>query len=517
MRLASLHDLAADYRVRILVAIVSAVAVALLLVLFSLPRLLDGYFASQEQRSLQSRADAMAALVGTQLAQFTTLDSDTPRPILQPGDPPIASDLVYRALGSVRSGFVASLTPRVALADVRVVITPEPGSPVVTYQLDVPLADSAAQPGQQREAITASTRVLVPDVWWTQDPAAAPLREVIVTLLDPFTYRAQTTQTIAEVLLTAALLALIVALVAAMVLAQWLTSPLRSMTRASRLLAEGHLGARVPIPDHASPEVLDLANAFNHMATRLEESIVIISQDRDRSRDFLADVSHELRTPIAALRTFNELLREGAMDDLEARSEFLEQSARQIERLDWLALNLLELSKLDSGLVSLDLRSEDLRGVAESAVQQAEPMAERKGITLRLDLPSEPVRLPHDPPRLGQVLSNLVNNALKFTSRGGRVEVSVRETPGGAELAVDDTGVGIAADELPHVFDRFYRGSRTPQERTAGSGLGLSIVKSIVDMHHGRVSVTSTPGQGTRVVVTLPRDVSQSSPLAGRA
>lgn len=97
------------------------------------------------------------------------------------------------------------------------------------------------------------------------------------------------------------------------------------------------------------------------------------------------------------------------------------------------------------------------------------------------------------------------------------MEVSVRETPGGAELAVDDTGVGIAADELPHVFDRFYRGSRTPQERTAGSGLGLSIVKSIVDMHHGRVSVTSTPGQGTRVVVTLPRDVSQSSPLAGRA
>jgi signal transduction histidine kinase len=512
-RRVSLGSVAADYRVRILLAIVLVVSVALLLVLLALPRLLDGYFATQEQRSLQSRADAMAALLGTQLAQYTTLD-DIPRAILlgEPGGTLAATDLVYRAYGSERGGFVADLTSRVALADVHVTIAPALGSHEVAFELHVPLDEGSAQPGQQREDITASARVLVPDIWWTQDPAAAPLREVTLTLSDPFTFREQTSQTIAQVLLTAALIALIVAVVTAVALAQWLAGPLRRMTQASRLLAEGQLDTRVTIASNASPEVLELAQAFNHMAERLQESITIISQDRDRSRDFLADVSHELRTPIAALRTFNELLRDGAVEDPATRDEFLEQSARQLERLDWLALNLLELSKLDSGLVSLDLRRGDLRAVAENAVQQAEPIAERKQVSLVLDLPTEPVRQLHDPPRLGQVVSNLVHNAIKFTPPGGRVEVAVRATPDGAELRVRDTGVGIDAQELPHVFDRFFRGSRTPEERASGSGLGLSIVRSIVDMHGGRVSITSAPGHGTEVAVSLPRQVSQSSP-----
>ena len=116
------------------------------------------------------------------------------------------------------------------------------------------------------------------------------------------------------------------------------------------------------------------------MADRLQESVEIIRRDRDRSRDFLADVSHELRTPLAALRTFNELLTEGAADDPDARSEFLESSGQQIERLDWLAQNLLELSKLDSGLVLLDLRPDDLRAAVESAVEQNRAAAERRGV-----------------------------------------------------------------------------------------------------------------------------------------
>src|SRR5205814_7597418 len=128
---------------------------------------------------------------------------------------------------------------------------------------------------------------------------------------------------------------------------------------------------------------------------------------RDRSRDFLADVSHELRTPLAALRTFNELRREGAGDDPEARDEFLESSAQQIERLDWLAQNLLELSKLDSGLVLLDLRPDDLRAAVESAVEQARPAARRRGIELTVSAPDRPLRIRHDPQRIGQVVTNL--------------------------------------------------------------------------------------------------------------
>jgi two-component system phosphate regulon sensor histidine kinase PhoR len=231
----------------------------------------------------------------------------------------------------------------------------------------------------------------------------------------------------------------------------------------------------------------------------------------------VADVSHELRTPIAALRTFNELLLEGAAERPETREEFLRGSRQQIERLDWLAANLLELSKLDSGLVALQLRDEDLRTAVEDAVDHAMPMAERKGIRLTVEVPTQPVMQPHDPPRLGQVLGNLIGNAIKFTPAGGTVRVSVEPLDDGARIIVADDGVGIDPAELEHVFDRFYRGTRRPQERAGGSGLGLAIARSIVDMHRGRVTISSTPDVGTEVVVTLPRHVSQSSPLDVRA
>jgi signal transduction histidine kinase len=266
----------------------------------------------------------------------------------------------------------------------------------------------------------------------------------------------------------------------------------------------------------------ELASAFNRMAERLEESMEYIRHDRDRSREFLADVSHELRTPISALMTFNELLRDGAVNDVETRQEFLDTSHEQIERLDWLASNLLELSKLDSGLIALDLRPDDLRSAVDSAAQQAEPGARRKGVDLSTEVPAQPLRQRHDAQRMGQVMSNLIGNAVKFTPAGGSVTVSLRGTRTGAIITVRDTGMGIDATELPHVFDRFYRGARSTELRAAGSGLGLSIARSIVEMHGGRVAIASTLGKGTQVEVVLPKDipahdVMESSPGAARA
>jgi signal transduction histidine kinase len=127
-------------------------------------------------------------------------------------------------------------------------------------------------------------------------------------------------------------------------------------------------------------------------------------------------------------------------------------------------------------------------------------------VKLTLEVPATPVRIRHDPPRIGQVVSNLLGNALKFTPRNGAVVVELRPTPEGAEIEVRDTGVGIDAAELPHVFERFFRGSRENEARGSGSGLGLAIVKSIVDMHGGRIFVESRLGAGTTFVVALPRD-----------
>jgi signal transduction histidine kinase len=509
-----LRVLATDYRTRLLLAIVFVVAVALSLVLVSLPRLLEGYLLDQERRSLEARANTLAHLVVDRLDQAARATQPT-RPILDPGGAS-ASDTAQVTLGEADAGFVADLARRLALADVSVTLAPTGGAEPV-FRLDVPLPVDAAAPGEVREDIVASAVAGVRDEWFAATAAAAPVRELSVTLSRPLTVRQQTTRAVTEVLITAALIALLVAVVTALLLAQWLTRPLRRLTRASRLLAEGRMDTRVEVPENAAPEVVELSSAFNDMADRLQESVTVISEDRDRGREFLADVSHELRTPIAALRTFNELLLEGAGEDPVTRDEFLRQSRSQVERLDWLAANLLELSRLDSGLIALDLRPDDLRAVAESAVENAEAVAGRKGVTLQLDVPPEPVIQAHDPPRLGQVLANLIGNAVKFTPSGGHVRVGLEATADGARFSVADDGVGIDPDELEHVFDRFYRGSRSPEERASGSGLGLAIVRSIVDMHDGRVAISSRPDGGTVVDVELPRHVSQTSPSVAPA
>jgi signal transduction histidine kinase len=148
----------------------------------------------------------------------------------------------------------------------------------------------------------------------------------------------------------------------------------------------------------------------------------------------------------------------------------------------------------------------------EAAVEQAEAAARKRGVTLSIGVPDRPLRVRHDPQRIGQVVANLVGNALKFSPRGGTVTVTLAPHRDGARIVVADTGVGIDASELPHIFERFYRGSRSNEARASGSGLGLAIVKSIIDMHGGRITVESRLGVGTTFTVTLPKDPRSGGP-----
>ncbi len=510
-------------RGRLAVAISLVVAFSLLLVLAVLPRLLDSYFRQQEDQNLQARATAVGQIL---FQQLKLIQRGGAVPVLAPTEPLSISELILASLTERGQApddrsYLSAVADAVAQADLEVAFYP--GSNTKDDPVAVLRAQAAGgDPGSSRESGFLSGSFQLPDYYWSQFSSSVPVRTVSFTLSSPITFRERTITTVFTVLAVVAIAALSLAVVVAFVLADRLTTPLRRLTAASRALAEGKLDARVDVAPTWAPEMSELASAFNRMAERLQESMEYIRHDRDRSREFLADVSHELRTPIAALMTFNELLRDGAVNDPGTRQEFLETSHEQIERLDWLAANLLELSKLDSGLIALELRPDDLRSLVESAVQQAEPGAKRKGVELTAEVPGQPLRQRHDSQRMGQVMSNLIGNAVKFTPSGGSVTVSLRGTRAGAVITVRDTGTGIDATELPHVFDRFYRGSRSTEMRAAGSGLGLSIARSIVEMHGGRIAIASTLGKGTAVEVLLPKevaahDVMESSPAAPRA
>src|SRR4051812_12235224 len=504
-------------RARLVLGFLVVTLISLLIVFATLPRLLDSYFLDQAQHDLDRRTGQIGLFIALQIIQAQHAPGQAPKPILD-GTPLTAAPGVVEALTS-KDNSVQEIAQTIAQSDVIVRIASDKDNPGdIAYELDTTVGDEVAAPGQQRELLKSEKpfELQIPDSFWSQSTGAAPQRLLLVSLQNPYSYRAQTIDTIIKVMGVAGIIALMVAVIASILIADRLSNPIRRLTGAARELSEGHLETRVE-PPSSSREMGELTTAFNSMAERVQASIEYIRRDRDRSRDFLADVSHELKTPIAALRTFNELLAEGHVKDAATEREFLEQSRQQIDRLDWLAANLLELSKLESGLVLLDLRPDDLRTVVESAVQQAHPAADRKGVAIVIDLPKEPIRQHHDPQRMGQVLTNLLGNAIKFTPRGGEVHVTLEPTSDGAELRVADTGVGINPQELPFVFERFYRGVQAHESRAAGSGLGLSIVRSIVEMHSGRVSISSTRGRGTQSAVDLPREVAFSSPAAVQA
>ncbi len=501
-----------SFQTRLTFAFMAVVALTLTLVAPVVVLRLDDFFRQQEEQRLAARSQATADL----LARFIT-DAVGDKAVVARNkatgettlNPEVQRLLVDRHVLQLAANTVAEADVRVEFGPARLdtdgILEPDP-DPALGFSAATTVRPA---PGQARDGAIPPVQS---DAGRTNAVTDWGIR---VELSNPYTSRASTLATINGLLLVMAAAAFLIAVLVAAFLAHRFTTPITRLTDASRRVAEGDLGARVGTDDLPSStlEIRTLSTQFNTMAARLEESVDIIRRDRDRSRDFLADVSHELRTPIAAMRTFVELLQGPAGLDPAARAEFLDSSATQLDRLDWLAQNLLELSKLDSGLVLLDLRPDDVRGTIESAVEQQLASAERKGIGLSVTLPDHPLRISHDAPRVGQVVTNLVGNALKFTGRGGTVHVMAHEeSDGGALIEVLDSGVGIAASELPLIFDRFYRGSELNEARSTGSGLGLSIVKSIVDMHHGTIAVESRVGHGSRFVVTLPVDPRTVSP-----
>ena len=243
------------------------------------------------------------------------------------------------------------------------------------------------------------------------------------------------------------------------------------------------------------------------MANRLETSFADLANERDTLRRFIADASHELRTPITALKNFNELLQGVAADDSEARVEFLAESENQLDRLDWITTNLLSISRLESGLTPLVVEKFDVSELLSAIVSPFKIRAEAKGIMFEVILLEPPFKISVDRALIELAVHNLLDNAIKFTPAGGHVKLGASRVEDTVHLWVRDNGDGIDHEDLPHIFERFYRSRKTTVE---GSGLGLAMVESVVLALGGKVRVESELGTGSNFVIELPHEVKAS-------
>jgi len=219
-------------------------------------------------------------------------------------------------------------------------------------------------------------------------------------------------------------------------------------------------------------------------------------------RDFIANVSHELRTPLASLKSVIETLQEGALDDKAAAREFLARADAEVDRIVQIMEELLELSRIESGEVPLAAEPVQIGQVLARAVARLRHQAQRQGIELSLEAAPDLPPIQGDAERLERVAVNLIHNALKFTPAGGAVRVQAACQDGSVVVKVSDTGAGIAAEELPRIFERFYKVERA--RSGAGTGLGLAIVKHTVEAHGGAVAVESEEGRGATFSFSLP-------------
>jgi two-component system, OmpR family, sensor histidine kinase BaeS len=288
----------------------------------------------------------------------------------------------------------------------------------------------------------------------------------------------------------AAGLAAVLALVIGLLVARRLSRPVDGMISTVRAMSAGDRHARVGRVENTASELQELALAFDGMADTL------VGEEQLR-RGVVADVAHELRTPVAILQANCEALMDGVVQHTPQQTRSLHE---EVLRLAAMVDDLQNLASAEAAALHLQLGPCDFGGIVDGAVDAMRTQLTAAGLSIQQQL--EPTPIDGDPVRLHQATTNILANAMKFTPPGGRLVVNVSALDGHARLEVSDTGVGIAAADQPHVFDRFWRGPNATD--VPGSGIGLAVVAELVRAHHGTVEIDSEPGRGTRVIVSIP-------------
>ncbi|UCD99070.1 MAG: HAMP domain-containing protein [Chloroflexota bacterium] len=295
-------------------------------------------------------------------------------------------------------------------------------------------------------------------------------------------------------LVIASIGAVLVSVFLGILLARSLTRTLRELTVATQKVAKGDLEQQVPI--RSNDELGELAVSFNQMSADL-------AQSRDLRRQMTADIAHELRTPLTVILGHTEALSEGELPPDEETFAIIHDETKRLNRL---VEDLRTLSLSDAGELHLNWNKVSPRDLLEHSAAAKKNEAKSKNIGMRIETVETLPLVNVDPDRMTQVLVNIIDNSLRYTPEGGMIRMSAQELRGKISLEIEDTGPGIPAEEIDHLFERFYRGDKSRQREAGGSGLGLAIAKSLVESQNGQITVESLPGQGAKFVITLPVD-----------
>lgn len=291
--------------------------------------------------------------------------------------------------------------------------------------------------------------------------------------------------TVQRGLIISSIVTLLIALSLGGILIRSLTHPIRKLAEATEAVADGELGYHMDID--SGDELGRLANSFNSMSTELAQT------DHAR-KQITADIAHDLRTLLSVLLGYTEALSEGKLSGNHDTFQIMHQQA---QHLNYLIGDLRTLSLLDAGELTFHMQHADPALFMQKTIAAFRPLLQEKGLNLRLDIEENLPRVEIDPERMSQVLGNLLNNAIRVLSPGGTIQVSAISEKDALIVQVADNGPGIPAEDLPHIFDRFYWVDKARQQDEGASGLGLAIAKKLVEAQGGEISVDSEPGQGT--------------------
>jgi signal transduction histidine kinase len=439
------------------------------------------------------RSNLASAYNTLQQRQVQNLSLQTENLLLPPDAPP-PGDTGLSYLADTSLQFSTQLETRIRILDTQGVVLVDSWQeqegtnlqvdPLVSKALAGEYASQTDQ-GSQEPAMHVALPALVENQLVGVIYLSQPLNDIITVLAD---------------LRIRWLLATVIALVLSggggLLLSQAIASPVRRLTEAAEAVAQGKFNQQVPV--RSKDELGRLSQTFNDMTARLRAA-------RQMQINFVANVSHELRTPLTSIKGIVETLQDGAVDDLSVRDHFLQTVEGETDRLIRLVNDLLILSRADSEALNLRRESRDMREVVQTTLNRLTPQAQSRKVTLKLA--ANPNARPAwiDPDRIEQVLVNLVDNAIKYSQAEGTVTVNVTNGQDHSVLVqVCDQGIGIPAEDLPRIGERFYRADKARSRAEGGSGLGLAIAQALVIAHGGQLWLESQEGEGTVVSFTLP-------------